>query len=188
MSGLPQGMFPDSIRLANLGGWALRSLLSPLGLSLWDLKWEFARDGDQLVFVDTIDTDSFRATLPLARNGQTVAIQFNKQSIRDAFTLLHPDWLAGVNDAKTRSRSEGRPFPEILSEGQDQGDYPSTPELPEEFLDLQGEKTAAIDRFITGSESAEGVRESLLELAQSEINFYERQGLADEFATLNRCD
>ena len=37
-------------------------MVEKMGLKLWDLKWEFAKDGDDLVFVDTIDTDSFRAT------------------------------------------------------------------------------------------------------------------------------
>ena len=61
MSGLDAGTFARSAEMSILGSWAVRALLEEIGLLLWDIKWEFARDGDDLVFVDTVDTDSFRA-------------------------------------------------------------------------------------------------------------------------------
>ena len=47
-SGLSVQHFTGTIKMALLGAWAVRDLLEEIGLQLWDLKWEFAVDGDDL--------------------------------------------------------------------------------------------------------------------------------------------
>ena len=114
MSGLQADQFVDLGKLAVLGAWVVRNMVEEMGLRLWDLKWEFARDGEDLVFVDTIDTDSIRATGEAERGGRKFAIHFNKQAMRDYYQIAHPEWIEGINEAKGKARASGTPFVEIL--------------------------------------------------------------------------
>ncbi|HAL71500.1 MAG TPA: hypothetical protein DCP71_06960, partial [Verrucomicrobiales bacterium] len=81
MSGLSAQHFTDTIKMALLGAWAVRDLLDEIGLQLWDLKWEFAVDREELLFVDTIDADSFRATSTVPVEGRSLIIHYNKQAM-----------------------------------------------------------------------------------------------------------
>jgi len=56
MSGLGTRQFLDTIKLALLGGYVVRGILDGIGLTLWDTKWEFAVNGSDCFFVDTVDT------------------------------------------------------------------------------------------------------------------------------------
>ncbi len=185
LSGLTGAQFADSLKLAVLGAWAVRTVLEPIGLLLWDLKWEFAKDGSELVFVDTIDTDSFRATRYVEHSGRRVVAHFNKQSIRDYYRILHADWMAAVNEAKKRSKREGCAFTELLAAGQKEGMYPETPQIEKGFLAVQVKKMQLIRDYMLGRESADFVREELLECAREELGYYTSAGKLDKFLEFN---
>ncbi len=159
ISGLPAQQFIDLGKLAVLGAWIVRHMVEEMGLRLWDLKWEFARDGDDLVFVDTIDTDSIRATGVAERGGHRFAIHFNKQAMRDYYEIAHADWMAAVNGTKALARTSGQRFVELLRAGQAAGDYPMDPEVDPGFMAIQVKKTALIKDRILERISAEEARD-----------------------------
>ena len=69
MSGLGTQQFLDTIKMALLGGYVVRGILDDIGLTLWDMKWEFAVDDSDCFFVDSglsLDT-------PVAVTGVTLA-------------------------------------------------------------------------------------------------------------------
>lgn len=185
MSGLSAGTFASSIKMALLGAWAVRERMEAIGLQLWDLKWEFAVDHDQLLFVDTIDSDSFRATGTLDVDGRAVVIHHNKQAMRDYYKVIHPTWFAGINRAKADARAAGHPFKEVLKAGQTDGTYPDTPEVEPAFLDIQSRKSSLIRDHITESREASEVREALEALGHEEIDFYRSQQRLDALLELN---
>lgn len=185
MSGLSGEQFVDSAKLAILGAWLVRELVSEIGLQMWDIKWEFAKDGDDLVFVDTIDTDSFRATMFLDFEGERFVNHYNKQAMRDYFTLLHSDWIADIKTAKARGQEEGVAFTELLQAGQVEGSYAATPEVEAAFLGIQETKMTAIREFMLGSAEAESVRERLVKAGLDEIQFYRDKGVIDGFRKIN---
>lgn len=185
MCGLSGAQFAASGQMAVLGAWVVRDLVEEMGLKMWDLKWEFAKDGDDLVFVDTIDTDSIRATMALEHAGQTYAVHFNKQAMRDYFALLHGDWIAGINEAKALGQKEGVAFTEILKAGQAEGKYAATPAVDAAFLDLQVEKMAAIRDHIAGVAGTKPVRERLEMAGRAEIAFYEGKGVLESLGKIN---
>lgn len=185
MCGLSGAQFAESGTLAVLGAWAVRDLVEELGLRMWDLKWEFAKDGDELVFVDTIDTDSIRATMALEHGGRRYAVHYNKQAMRDYFTLLHRDWIADIAAAKLLGQKEGVAFTEILQAGQAEGRYAATPTVEVAFLALQEEKMAAIRDSLTGDASAEAVRARLEAAGREELAFYEGRGVLGELEKMN---
>lgn len=185
MSGLSGAQFAESGTLAVLGAWVVRDLVEELGLRMWDLKWEFAKDGDDLVFVDTIDTDSIRATMTLEHSGQGYAVHYNKQAMRDYFTLLHRDWIADIAEAKLLGQKEGVAFTEILEAGQAEGRYAGTPTVDPAFLALQVEKMAAIRDSLTGEASAEAVRARLETAGREELAFYEGRGALGDLKKIN---
>jgi len=76
VSSLDGEMFGRSMIMAVLGAFMLRRIFSKMGLTLWDMKWEIAKDGSKLVFVDTIDTDSVRVTYDMPRNGKKYFVHF----------------------------------------------------------------------------------------------------------------
>jgi phosphoribosylaminoimidazole-succinocarboxamide synthase len=185
MSGLSSQFFLDTIKMAILGGWAVRELLEGIGLQLWDLKWEFAVDRDDLFFVDTIDPDSFRATGTIAVDGHNLIVHYNKQAMRDYYRLARADWYAGINTAKAEAQRSGRPFKEVLKEGQAAGAYPPTPEVDAEFLRIQADKSALIRRHVLGEVSGDTVRAGLAAAGQAEAEFYRSRGLLPELLKLN---
>ncbi|MEX2579839.1 MAG: phosphoribosylaminoimidazolesuccinocarboxamide synthase [Verrucomicrobiales bacterium] len=185
MSGLSGAQFAESGKMAVLGAWMVRQLVEEIGLRMWDIKWEFAKDGKDLVFVDTIDTDSFRATMFLEEGGERFAIHYNKQAMRDYFSLLHEDWIAGIKTAKSLGRREGVAFTEILEAGQARGVYPGTPSVEEGFLAIQRRKMTAIRDFVLGAAEAAVVRSELEAAGLEEIGFYRSAGKLDAFRKIN---
>lgn len=185
MSGLSGERFADSGKLAVLGAWAVRHLVEEIGLLMWDIKWEFAKDGDDLVFVDTIDTDSIRATMFIEVGGERFVTHYNKQAMRDYFALLHDDWISGIKEAKNLGQKAGVAFTEILRAGQEKGTYAPTPEVDPVFLALQGRKMAAIRDYITGLSTAETVSATLAEAGREEIEFYRARGVLEGLKKIN---
>ncbi|MBV6501161.1 MAG: Phosphoribosylaminoimidazole-succinocarboxamide synthase [Prosthecobacter sp.] len=185
MSGLSVDHFTATIRMALLGAWAVRELLEEIGLQLWDLKWEFAVDGDDLFFVDTIDTDSFRATGLVEVDGRQLIIHYNKQAMRDYYRIVCADWYAGVNAAKVEAAKTGVPFKEMLKTGQAAGRYPQTPVVDAAFLELQARKTALIKQHVMAEADSATIRAGLAEAGLAEAEFYRRKGLLEELLKLN---
>ncbi len=185
MSGLAASDFLDTIKMAILGGWAVSELLDQIGLTLWDLKWEFAIDREDALFVDTIDTDSFRATSFLERDGHKLVIHYNKQSMRDYYKIIHGDWFAGVNEAKKEAKESGAPFTDVLKAGQAAGRWTHTPEVDAGFLKLQSDKTFFIRQHVLGSEGADKVRGKLETCGRAEVAFYEKRGLLARYMEAN---
>jgi phosphoribosylaminoimidazole-succinocarboxamide synthase len=188
MSGLGAEAFDASIQMALLGAWALREMLEQAGLQLWDLKWEFAVDGDDLLFVDTIDADSFRATATLPVDGRQAVVHYNKQAMRDYYRLLCPEWYAGINRAKLEAARTGEPFKQVLRDGQQAGRYPATPEVAVEFLQVQAGKTACLRKLIEGSVPADEVCAQLRQLGLAEVDFYRRNSALEAWLKLNAVD
>ncbi|MDB6075148.1 MAG: Phosphoribosylaminoimidazole-succinocarboxamide synthase [Verrucomicrobiaceae bacterium] len=183
MSGLATQGFLDTVKMALLGGWVIRSILDDIGLTLWDMKWEFAVDGDDCFFVDTVDTDSFRATSTLDYEDRKLILHYNKQAMRDYYKIVHAAWYAGVNEAKNEAAKQGRPFTGILREGQASGRWLNTPVVDAEFLDLQAEKTLLIREHMLGQRT--DAREKLQACGFNEIAFYAKRGLVTQYAALN---
>jgi len=185
MSGLDGETFSEMGKLAVLGGWAVRVMVEKMGLKLWDLKWEFAKDGDDLVFVDTIDTDSFRATSVLEDAGDNIVIHYNKQAMRDYYKISHSDWLGSINEAKEESRVTGVPFVELLRGRQDSGDAPQDPKVNEDFMAIQVDKMNLIKDCILGNREGSEVSGSLADCGKREVDFYTSNGQRDALKNLN---
>lgn len=185
MSGLSSEDFLSTIKMAILGGWAVRELLETAGLLLWDLKWEFAVDREELLFVDTIDADSFRGTSFIEVEGRKLVIHFNKQAMRDYYRLVHPEWFAGINDAKQHAQKIGVPFKQVLREGQAAGKWPATPVVDAGFLALQSRKTALIREHVLSQRDAAAIRADLQATGQAEVEFYRGKGLLPELLKMN---
>jgi phosphoribosylaminoimidazole-succinocarboxamide synthase len=185
MSGLRGDQFVKSGKLAVLGAWVVRKLVEEIGLLLWDIKWEFAKDGEDLVFVDTIDTDSIRATLFLESDGRRYVNHYNKQAVRDYFLIFHGDWIAAIKEAKAQGAAEGVDFTGLLKAGQQSGQYPATPAVPVDFVEIQTRKMAAIRGYMLGETAADAARETLQGAGHDEIAFYRNAGKLEDFARLN---
>ncbi len=186
MSGLSVPQFARSAEMSLLGSWAVRTLLEEVGLLLWDIKWEFAWDGSDLVFVDTIDTDSFRATrFHEGEHGRTV-IHFNKQAMRDYYRILCGDWFDGVNAAKGEAKERGVAFTEILKRGQEEGRFAETPVVEKEFMAIQIEKMEAIKAQMMGAAEAGEIEERLRACGEAELAFYDGRGALEAFLKFNR--
>ncbi len=185
MSGLSVQHFTGTIKMALLGAWAVRDLLDEIGLQLWDLKWEFAVDGEDLLFVDTIDADSFRATSTVSVDGRSLIIHYNKQAMRDYYRLVTADWYAGVNAAKQEAAKTGAPFKSVLKAGQAEGKYPNTPVVDPVFLEIQAKKTALIKQHVLGESDAAAIRAGLIETGLAEAEFYRSRGLLADLLKLN---
>lgn len=185
MSGLSSADFLTTIKMAILGGWAVRELLESAGLLLWDLKWEFAVDREELLFVDTIDADSFRGTGFIDVDGKKLVIHYNKQAMRDYYRLVHPDWYAGINEAKLQAQKSGVPFKQVLREGQAAGKWPATPVVEAEFLALQARKTALIREHVLSQRDATAIRADLQSTGVAETEFFRSKGLLAELLKIN---
>ena len=185
MSGLEGEAFISTVKMSILGAWAVRQLLDEIGLLLWDIKWEFAVDNGDFYYVDTIDTDSFRATSFLETDGKKLVLHYNKQAMRDYYKIIHADWFAGVNDAKKEAQKSGTPFKQILKEGQAAGKWPNTPVVAAEFLALQAKKMDLIRQHVLGETPADKVKSGLAEVGAAEVEFYKKRGLFAEYAKAN---
>ena len=183
ISSLDGETFSRSMVMAILGAFMLQQIFSRMGLFLWDLKWEIAKDGDDLVFVDTIDTDSVRVTMNIIDNDKSYFVHFNKQVMRDYYRIMHPEWLNAVNEAKKAAALTGRPFTEILSEGQGRGTYPVNPDIEKTFLDLQKQKFEMIQHFIQNQD--EDMTREAEKIAKAELDYYFSQGHREQYEALN---
>jgi len=175
----------DIIRMSILGSVLVHRYFGRLGLFLWDLKWEIARDGDRLVFVDTIDTDSIRVTTEVIYRGRTFYVSINKQSMRDYYKIMHPKWFEATREAKKEAAVSGTSFLIHLKDGQDKGRYPVTPEVDGRFISLQEDKFNALVSYIYGHHSAGATMEKLKSIALKEIQYYEENGALEEYFRLN---
>lgn len=185
MSGLSGRHFLDTVKMALLGGWAVREPLAEIGLLLWDLKWEFAVDRETLFFVDTIDADSFRATRYLEVDGRRLVIHYNKQAMRDYYRLIHPEWYAGVNAAKSEAKRTGVPFKQVLKAGQQAGIYPPTPAVEPDFLALQSRKSRLIARHLVEPGAGAEIRAALDECGVEEVAFYRSRDRLEALLKVN---
>lgn len=176
-------LFSRSLIMASLGAYLLRQIFSRMGLSLWDLKWEIAREGDRLVFVDTIDTDSVRVTFNMKHDNRSYFVHFNKQAMRDYYRIMHGDWLDSVNEAKKLAAQSGRPFTEILIEGQNKKEYPANPVIEAKFLDIQKQKFGMILGFIQNKD--QDLRQEAERIARLELDYYFDSGKKEEYEGLN---
>ncbi|MCP4849308.1 MAG: hypothetical protein GY899_15315 [Verrucomicrobiaceae bacterium] len=188
MSGLDAGAFNEMGKLAILGGWAVRVLVEKMGLQLWDLKWEFARDGDDLVFVDTIDTDSFRATSILNDGEDRFVIHYNKQAMRDYYRIAHGEWLAAVGEAKKDARAAGTAFVDLLRARQESGEVPEDPQVDSDFLSIQVEKMNLIKDCILQHRDGSAVAQALEDCGKREVDFYTAGSWRDALRELNGLD
>jgi hypothetical protein len=155
-------------------------------LRLWDIKWELATLGDDLFVVDTIDTDSLRATYTIADGGSEYIAHFNKQAMRDYYRIMHSEWLGAVNEAKEAAKQDGRPFTAILAEGQARGDYAGTPEPASEFMALQARKMGLLSDYLLERANAEQTREGVAALAKEELAYYRESGNFEVYCGLNQ--
>jgi phosphoribosylaminoimidazole-succinocarboxamide synthase len=185
MSGMEAEAFLKVIKMSLLGGYAVRQLLEEIGLLLWDLKWEFAVAEGEFFYVDTIDTDSFRATAFLETEGRKLVLHYNKQAMRDYYKIAHADWFAGVNEAKKVAQATGEPFKKVLQAGQKSGLYPVTPTVDADFLDLQARKMEVIRQHVLGAAPAEASKASLSEIGEAEVDFYRQRGLFKDYCQAN---
>jgi len=183
ISGAGGEVFSRSLVMAILGAFLLQQIFSRMGLSLWDLKWEIAKDGNNLVFVDTIDTDSVRVTYNIEKDRKVYFVHFNKQAMRDYYRIIHSDWLNAVNDSKKVAAQSGRAFTDILSEGQKKKDYPANPDIDREFLHIQTAKFHMIQSFVRNA--GDDLRKEAERIAHSELDYYMKKGRIKEYESLN---
>ncbi len=184
ISGLDGETFSRSMVMAILGALLLQDIFQKMGLYLWDLKWEIARDGEDLVFVDTIDTDSVRVTFNVERDNKFYFVHFNKQAMRDYYKIMQSDWYNAVNKAKKIAEQSGRPFTEILSEGQEKKEYPANPVIDDTFLNIQKEKFLMIQTFIQDQKQDLLQKESE-RIAMLELDYYLASNKKEQYAALN---
>ena len=183
ISGADGETFGRSMIMAVAGAYLLQQIFSRMGLFLWDMKWEIARDGNNLVFVDTIDTDSVRVTYNIVRDNRTCFVHFNKQSMRDYYKIMHSEWYNAVNEAKKAAAQTGKPFTEILAEGQNRNKFPATPDVDERFLDIQKQKFGMIQSFI--QDQRQEMRKEAEKIALLEMDYYLASDKREEYEALN---
>ncbi|MBF0473733.1 MAG: hypothetical protein HQK91_04615 [Nitrospirae bacterium] len=186
ITGFKGEQFFDIMRMAILGSLMVSRFFEGLGLFLWDIKWELAVEGGELVFVDTIDTDSVRVTSQIEYNGSLYMVHFNKQSMRDYYVIKHAEWYKAVNDTKAKAKGLGVSFTEILKDGQIKGIYPPTPVVDKEFLDIQKAKQEIIVSDISGKVSNEETRKEINKIGQEELAYYQKTGGIEQISALNK--
>jgi phosphoribosylaminoimidazole-succinocarboxamide synthase len=185
ISGCGGEKYKDIFKMTVLGSFLVHRFFRQLGLNLWDLKWEIARDGDNLVFVDTIDTDSIRVTANIKYKDKDYYINFNKQSMRDYYNIVHADWVTSIKEAKAAAEKSGKSFHHHLDQGQKEGIYPATPQVDPEFLAIQEAKFNSLIRYIYGEKSIEETKKRFSEIGTEEVKYYETKGLLDDFGLLS---
>jgi len=188
MSGISGELFACLNGAAILASYMVHWLFNKLGLYLWDLKWEMATQAGDLIFVDTIDTDSVRATLSVERGGHHYYVHFNKQAMRDYYRATAADWVNAVNTAKQEAARCGAPFTEILEQGQRDGRYPLNPEIDPVFMKLQERKFELIQRFIREGGAGNDYRGEAETIAAEEVDFFLATEGRELYQKLNAID
>ncbi|NQV29621.1 MAG: hypothetical protein HQ508_01920 [Candidatus Marinimicrobia bacterium] len=184
VSGIGGDLFSESLVRAILASFMVHRIFNRMGLNLWDLKWEIARDGQDLVFVDTLDTDSVRATLICNVEGDNYIVNFNKQAMRDYYICVHDDWYEAVNKTKKEAAQSGENFTDILKAGQAKGLYPATPVVDDAFMGIQEDKYLVIKKFITG----EGNKQEVADIARREVEYFLNSKNSELYKKLNTID
>ena len=184
VSGIGGDLFKESLVRAILASFMVHRIFNRMGLNLWDLKWEIAKDGKDLVFVETLDTDSVRATLICNVEGHNYIVNFNKQSMRDYYICVQDDWYEAVNKTKKEAAQTGQNFTDILKQGQKTGLYPETPQVDSAFMKIQEEKYLVIKDFIT----AEGNKHAVAEIARREVDYFLNSKNKALYQKLNAID
>jgi len=172
VSGIGGKKFKEVLTRGILAAFMVHRIFNRMGLNLWDLKWELAKDGDDLAFVDTLDTDSVRATLVCEVEDHEYIVNFNKQVMRDYYIVVHDDWYEAVNKTKKEAAVSGEKFTDILKAGQEKGLYPETPVVDPEFMKIQVDKYALIKDFIMDDGSGAGHEKEVLDIATREIQYF----------------
>ena len=162
ISGLSGKEYVNLFKYTKLCSKFVKSFFKQMGLELWDLKWEFAKDGEELIVVDTIDTDSIRVTMKI----EDKYIHFNKQAIRDYYIKFHPDWIEEINKAKKLSKETGKPFQEYLLKK-----FPEPPVINDDFIEIQKNKLEIIFKFVTSEISGEEAESLLFDAGKRELDF-----------------
>jgi len=188
VSGIGGKMFTESLTRAILAAFMVHRIFNRMGLNLWDLKWELAKDGNELVFVDTLDTDSVRATLTCHVAGHNYIVNFNKQAMRDYYVIMHDEWYAAVNKTKQEAAISGENFTDILKQGQARGIYPGTPVVDGEFMQIQEEKYLMIKKFIMEKGSGEGYKKEVADISKREVEYFLKSKNRDLYQKLNAID
>lgn len=184
LSGLDGESFKRLFAMIIAGSWLVAEIFAELGLTLWDIKWEVAREGDNLLFVDTIDTDSLRVTGRLLVEGRAHQVHYNKQAMRDYYHIRHPAWIAAIAEAKAEAQQQGVAFKGLLAQGQESGRFPRTPEVDPAFLDLQTRKFKAFLDHVQGRAPVADIREEMTRIAQEEMGYYRDRGDFEAFSRL----
>ncbi len=188
ISGLGGSDFLDIARMSLLGSFVVRHFFEELDLTLWDIKWEIAKRGSQLVFVDTIDTDSIRVTRTIQDEAGAVYVHFNKQAMRDYYQIMHSDWYGSLGTAKAEAARQSVPFLQILEAGQQAGIYPLTPMVDKTFLAIQARKfNLLLDHLLTAADGADtaDTAAEIESVARDELAYYRQKGVFDLFFKLN---
>lgn len=185
ISGLSGGDFERLINLGLFGSLLVSEFFRELGLFLWDIKWEMAREAGKLVYVDTIDTDSVRVTLRLDYDGRICHVHINKQAMRDYYRIMHADWYEAVGDSKKLAGKTGESFLDILKAGQADGRYPPTPEVDPDFTAIQEDKFRTILDYLTSELSQAEAQSKLREAGTEEMKYYGRHGRFEAYCKLN---
>ncbi len=188
ISGIGGDLFSESLARAILASFMVHRIFNRMGLNLWDLKWEIAKDGQDLVFVDTLDTDSVRATLTCEVEGHNYIVNFNKQAMRDYYIIVHDDWYEAVNKTKKEAAQTGENFTAILKRGQEQGLYPDTPVVDEAFMNIQEDKYLVIKKSITEKGSGERYRQEVADIAKREVDYFLNTKNKELYKKLNAID
>lgn len=175
----------DIIKMSILGAILLAEFFEQLGLFLWDLKWEIAHEGDKLVFVDTIDTDSIRVTTKTNYKDKDYYLHFNKQSMRDYYKIRHAAWFEATKAAKAEAARSGRSFLDHLKAGQEAGRYPETPLVDPEFIAIQAGKFQALIAYIYGRTALAETMEKYQTIGLQEVGYYDGHGVLSEYERLN---
>ena len=160
ISGVDHQLLDSIIELLACCTIMVNRIFSELGFILWDMKWEAAVDGDEVVVVDTVDHDSIRITSDEVIDGRHCYTQFNKQAVRDYYRILHPEWIAALDDAKGRAEGDpaARTFRGIYDQGVALGEYPPIPVLDPGFAAIQTRKYEAVAGGASGRRPIESGR------------------------------
>ncbi len=186
LSGVSASRLEATVDLLTYCTIALNRILSLTNLTLWDVKWELAVSGDELIVVDTIDQDSIRLTGTREVDGRQVFFHFNKQAVRDYYRIVHSDWHAALNDAKAAAATDpdGRQFREVYDAGVASGAYPPIPEMDSRFADLQARKYELPLRPFGATQLSDDGED----LMQEELRLYDDFGRLEQLLAVNSAD
>jgi phosphoribosylaminoimidazole-succinocarboxamide synthase len=187
ISGCGGEMFLRLRTISLMASYMVSSFFRDLGLLLWDLKWEIAKEGDDLVIVDTIDTDSIRVTTEVKFENSRYHVHFTKQSMRDYYKIMHGKWFAAVNEAKKQAKQSGKPFHEHLDEGVRKGNYPPVPEVDQQFLNIQAQKFSALLDYVRDQADSRETTKRIQTIAREEVRYFAERGTLDEFSRFNHA-